>query len=110
MKLLNKFIYVCLLGFSSLSAFSMPEKLYLDSKEMDYSEDRFHIHLGNNVWVESNCLYRDERGMYTLESNVIKSIGVNHKEYERTWKCPYCYNHWPIGVACQNKDCPSKYK
>jgi len=118
MTMLKRIISALLLlmtVISSVSAFTMPDKIYVDSKEMDTTQDRFRIHLGHNVWVEANTMYRDESGMFTLESNLIRGMGNGiakdvKGEYERTWKCPYCYKYWPVGQACQNKDCPSKYK
>jgi hypothetical protein len=46
-------------------------------------------------------------GMFTYERDVLKD---SNKEYEKRWKCPYCNRYWKIGQACQNADCPSKYK
>lgn len=102
-KILSLLLIAC-----SLSAFTFPEKLYIDSKEMDTSNDRFRIHLGHNEWVECNSMFRDETGLFTTEASIIRS-GAKC-EYQRTWKCPYCYNYWPIGTPCQNSGCPSKYK
>lgn len=44
-----------------------------------------------------------------IESGIF-TYNDKNVEYQKTWKCPYCYQLWPVGTACQNKHCPSKYK
>ena len=85
-------------------------RMYIDSNELDMSHDKFHIHLGHNVWIETNAMSRDESGLYTLESNILNKSNSPRADQQRTWKCPYCYYYWPIGTACQNASCPSRYK
>lgn len=97
-----------LLLAGSLSA-KLPEKIYLDLKDVDFSEDRIYIHLGHNEWMESNTMYADEQGIFTMNSNIVCKSNVREK-YEKTWKCPYCFRHWPVGKPCGNADCPSKYR
>lgn len=94
-------------SFSYIEAYVSPARIYIDSEEMETNEDRFRIHLGQNVWIEANAMYRDESGMYTLDANVLRGLT---NQYEKKWKCPYCYRYWPIGRACENKDCPSRFK
>lgn len=86
------------------------DKMYVDEDEMKSSHDAFHIHLGHNVWIQTNQLHRDKRGLFTYRASIAKSMKNASYGYEKKWKCPYCYNYWPIGTPCQNKDCPSKYK
>lgn len=99
-------IVVTLLG--SLSSLYSQDKFYIDYDSLNTSEDAFHIHIGQNVWLQTNVVYKDEKGFYALENNLFR-LGYN-TEVERKWKCPYCYNYWPLGKACSNKDCPSKFK
>ena len=106
--MIMKLITICALTFSSTSALTLPDRLYIDTNEMDMSTDKIYIHLGENVWIESTAIYRDEEGIFTLNQNVVRSKGLK-SEYERKWKCPYCYKYWPVGTPCKNKDCPSKY-
>jgi len=96
------------LGFSALHA--TEERMYIDSNELDMSHDTFHIHLGHNVWIETSAMHRDETGLYTFEGNILNSRNSPKVEQQKMWKCPYCYHYWPIGTACQNSSCPSKYK
>ncbi len=105
---MKKFSLLCLMILATMSPINATEKIYIDKDEMKTSQDAFHIHLGNNVWIETNTVHRDITGFYTFEGNLAK--GAYKGEYKKTWKCPYCYNYWPIGTPCQNKDCPSKYK
>ncbi len=85
------------------------EKIYLDSKEMDISQDRFKIHIGHNTWIETFSVSRDEKGLFTFETNIVKSLTGTQVTYRNEWKCPYCFNWWPMGKGCQNSDCPSKF-
>jgi hypothetical protein len=80
--------------------------MYVDGNDLKEEEGSFRIHIGGNVWVQTNTMHRDCTGLYTYESEIKMLNG----EYQRTWKCPYCHLHWPIGKSCKNKDCPSKYK
>lgn len=66
------------------------------------------FHIGENIWLQTECIHRDESGLYTLERDVLQD-GVK-AEHQKMWKCPYCHRYWPIGTACQNPECPSKYK
>lgn len=97
-----------LLMSNTLSAFDIGEKIYIDSKEMDISNDRFRIHVGHNKWIETSSLTRDERGLFTLESNVVRSM-KDSTQYAEEWRCPYCYNWWPMKKKCRNEKCPSKF-
>ena len=116
LKRMIKFGLLSMFALSSLSAMQMTDvtaKMYIDDEEFTAHTkgDAFHIHIGNNVWLVTNTVHRDATGMFAYECNLSKSLGVGYQmEYERKWKCPYCYNYWPIGKPCGNKDCPSKYK
>lgn len=82
---------LCLFSKSPLEGYSEPETcsyLYIDSSPYGITSDGLLIHIGSNVWVNSN----------------------KATEHVRYWKCPYCYKHWPEGVTCQNPNCPSKYR
>lgn len=94
------------------SVFQSQDRIYLDSDDFNSNEesDEFHIHIGENVWLVTNTIHRDSTGIFAFDSSVRRSIKDSKREYERKWKCPYCYNYWPIGTACQKVDCPSKYK
>lgn len=107
----------CMLALSSLSAYSTPdslEKMYIDDDEFTSKTegDAFHIHIGNNVWLVTNTVHRDSTGLFAYECNLSRSLNTKgiSMEYEKKWKCPYCYNYWPIGKPCGNANCPSKYK
>lgn len=97
----------CIIGAS--------EKLYIDSDELDTHACGMFIHVGHNVWLETKSIHSDERGIFTLESDIVRLEAATkcisgHNAYTQQWKCPYCYNYWPIGQACQNANCPSKYR
>ena len=96
----------------SLEKYGDSDKLYIDEEEMKSNTDAFYIHLGHNVWVHTNSVNKDKKGLYTYRASIARSMNIKGVQcaYERTWKCPYCFNHWPIGTPCQNKDCPSRYK
>lgn len=113
LKRIVSFGILSLLCLVSLSAINVHEKMYIDNDEFNTHTkgDSFHIHVGNNIWFMTNTVHRDDTGMFAYECNLIKSIGKGYQmEYERKWKCPYCYSYWPIGNPCGNKDCPSRYK
>jgi len=101
-------------SFCHAAAFQIKDKMYIDvdSFKANTKGDEFYIHVGNNVWLVTHSIHRDASGVFAYEENLSKTLGgPGYKcEYEKKWKCPYCYNYWPIGTACQNKDCPSKYK
>lgn len=104
-KQIGKFFVLSLMIFSSLSA----SRMYINDEDLDNGENAFHIHIGDNVWIQTDTIHRDKTGLYTFESRILREKDTRN-EYEKRWKCPYCYKYWPIGTACQNKDCPSKYK
>ncbi len=87
-------------------------KVYIDPDEFNAESEIFRFHTGNNIWLETHSVHRDHQGLYTFDVDVIRSLcGRTLKtEYQKSWKCPYCYHYWPLGTSCQNKDCPSKYR
>lgn len=113
----NKAIFLLIMlisSFTGLNAgtFHIQDKMYIDSDYFDVSTtgNEFYIHTGNNDWLVTHSINRDSTGMFAYESSLSKFIDGNKMEYERKWKCPYCFNYWPIGKSCGNSDCPSKYK
>lgn len=110
LKQFSKLFVLSLMMLSSVSAINASEKMYINDEDLDYKQDSFRIHTGHNVWIETDTIHRDESGLYTFEDRIVRSkVGVK-SEYKKKWKCPYCYQYWPIGTACQNEDCPSRYK
>lgn len=108
---MKKLIVSLLLGVCCIGNAS--DKVYIDEDELKHGQDAFYVHMGHNVWIHTDCVHRDERGLFTYECNISRSAkGLPGFEcaYEKRWKCPYCYNYWPIGTPCQNSECPSKYK
>lgn len=105
LNFLSKTLFVCLMSVSAISA---AEKIYIDDESLDYKQDSFHIHIGNNVWLETDTVHRDKSGLYTFDTNLLRSKSIKN-EFKKTWKCPYCYQYWPLGTKCQNSECPSKY-
>ncbi len=95
--------------FESLEASS---KRYIDGDDFSANAlgDSFHIHVGNNIWLTTNTIHRDSTGLFAYEYTLSREISGCNMEYEKKWKCPYCYNFWPIGKPCGNKECPSKFK
>lgn len=104
---MKKLLLISLFAFSALNA---ADKVYIDEDELKSSQDAFYVHLGHNVWMHTNHINRDETGLYVYEHNIARSMTMVGYEYEKKWRCPYCYSYWPQGTACQNKDCPSRYK
>jgi hypothetical protein len=102
--------FLSLASFNSLCAINLKEKMYFDAEEFeaDALGDAFHIHIGNNVWLETNSVHRDGSGMFAYQGS-LRRLGHN-AEYEKKWKCPYCYHYWPLGRGCGNSECPSRYK
>jgi hypothetical protein len=84
------------------------EKLYVDCNEVDMSTGIIYVHTGNNVWISAGAIHRGCNGLFVCESEISKS--VSRSGYEKSWKCPYCYQYWPIGKPCGNPSCPSKYR
>lgn len=116
LKRIMNFGLLSIFSLSTLSAFETPsisEKMYIDSDEfkVDALGDDFYIHVGDNIWLVTNSIHRDATGLFSYECNLRKSTSPDYKmEYEKKWKCPYCYRYWPVGKSCGNQDCPSKYK
>lgn len=105
---LKKFSVLLLIALGTFSMGNATEKFYIDNDELEVTQNAFHIHMGNNIWIETNAIHGDDSGIFTFENSILCSL--NSDEYEKKWKCPYCYRYWPIGTACQNAACPSKYK
>jgi len=110
--MLSKLLYAYIF---TMSAFCVAEEpTYIDDDDFSVKNDSFYIHLGHNVWINTDTVHRDKTGLYFYESSikcsVVKSGKTSFLTHDKTWKCPYCYSYWPIGRSCGNKDCPSKYK
>ena len=107
----EKIIAGCFLFLTFLGIFSIlqaDQRVYIDIDAIDTFENAFHIHEGNNIWIETKAIHNDETGFYTFESE-IKHDDKLKKEFAKSWKCPYCYHMWPNDVfPCQNLDCPSR--
>lgn len=108
-KQLGNLFVASMLIINSLSAIDLSKKVYINEEDLNYKQDRFRIHTGGNVWIETDTLHRDETGLYAFEYRIAREA-ERRDEYQKKWKCPYCHQFWPIGQACQNTDCPSKYK
>ena len=110
--ILTFIVLFCGMRVCSLSAIEISEKMYINDDEFSTKTegDAFHIHIGNNVWLVTNTVHRDSTGLFAYECNLSRAMGSVKLDYVKQWKCPYCYHYWPIGQACGNKDCPSKYK
>lgn len=111
-KAIQKFILLSLIFLSTASALELEDKMYINENQLKSSYDRFHIHLGENVWIETTALNRDEQGLFTFETNIITEANSKsfNDEYVKKWQCPYCHKFWPYGSACQNTGCPSRFK
>jgi len=92
-----KYLLALLLLSTSLQASS---RLYIDSSDLEISEDTFYIHLGGNMYSATGAIFNDESGLYILETNM---------DFQKKWKCPYCHMMWPVKSPCKNAECPSKY-
>lgn len=99
-------------AFCNASSFPSPEKIYIDAEDFqsNIEGDEFYLHVGENVWFVTHTLHRDSSGMFAYDYYIKRSLKEGKREYERKWKCPYCYNYWPIGTPCQKADCPSRYR
>ncbi len=108
------FLLLTSISFCHADIFFSGDRVYVDADafKSNTDGDEFYIHTGNNIWLVTHTIHRDAKGMFAYESNLARStFGPGHKvEYQKKWKCPYCYSYWPIGTPCQNPDCPSKYK
>ena len=105
---MKKLLLMALLCTSSMYASESidEEKIYIDTNDLSEDVDSFHIHLGHNVWIETNAVHKDCTGTFTYQCNVMH----RNAQYEQKWKCPYCYHYWPMGSSCKNPNCPSKFK
>jgi hypothetical protein len=103
-----RMLFLFSMFLTTLFSVNANEKIYIDSNELDSSENNFKIHVGHNMWLETETVHRDSTGLYTFENNIVRSL--KNAEYQRQWKCPYCHAYWPEGIRCQNPKCPSKYK
>lgn len=85
-----------------------PERLYVDMDSVSTFENTFHIHQGNNIWIETNSIHNDGTGFYTYYSEIKHDDDDLNEEFAKFWKCPYCFYVWPQDVfPCQNSECPS---
>lgn len=97
---MKKFILSFLI-ITSLSA----GKVYINEEDIDIGGNTIYIHEGGNIWREAFSIESDSYGVYFVENE----IPGKKMQQVKKWKCPYCHMMWPIGVKCQNADCPSKY-
>lgn len=111
MKNVKLIVFLLAFVFSSFSFLEATEKFYIDEKELCFEKDTFHIHIGENVWIQTNTLHKDETGTFVYDYDLLKILDQETEmlEYQKTWKCPYCYNYWPLRISCQKIDCSSKY-
>src|ERR1700676_5398232 len=100
------YLFFFIMVISSLSALEN-DKIYIDEDDFSNEKDAFHVHIGNNLWIKTNTVHRDCSGLFTYECNISMMSGMK-AEYEKTWKCHYCYNYWPIGNPCGNPSFRSK--
>jgi len=99
-------------GMCQAAAFQAQDKMYIDSESFKANTkgDEFYIHTGGNVWLITHTINRDATGMFAYESNISRCMKGVKTEYERKWRCPYCFQYWPMGQSCANAACPSKYR
>lgn len=111
-KLTKIFLFLSIVygTFCYADVFHTADRIYIDPEDFssNIEGNEFHLHIGQNVWLITHTIHRDCTGMFAFESYLKKMKG--QREYQRSWKCPYCFNYWPIGTPCQKTDCPSKYK
>lgn len=110
-RMIINFALLSAFTLTNLPAIEMPifsQRIYMDEKDLSNDEFGFHNHIGENIWIGMETVHRDSTGLFAYECDVFRS--EISTEYEKKWKCPYCHHYWPIGKACGNKDCPSKYK
>lgn len=105
---MKKFIFIALISLTT--TICADERLYIDEKELCCRQDSFYIHKGQNMWINTPTVHRDETGLFTYETDIKRSKIDPKGAYEQKWKCPYCNQYWNKGTPCQNSDCPSKYK
>lgn len=112
MYTIKKLCFLSIFLIVTVSNLHSEDKIYIDNDELNMSQDTFRIHTGHNVWIETNAVFRDSTGLFTFESNITRSLNdkIPNLAYEKSWKCPYCYQYWPVGSPCKNPNCPSKYK
>jgi len=115
--MLKKLFFSCLILTGCINAthaltIDSEEEFYIDDDEIASNTvgDAFHIHIGNNIWLISDFDPRNANNLFTNKCNVNQSNNLSKVAYERKWKCPYCHGYWPIGKACQDPNCPSKYR
>lgn len=102
---------LCIVSAINAEGINDEQRVYMDDSEIEMQDDAFHVHIGNNVWLVTESVENGTSDMNTREFNISKSISnSNEMAYQKCWKCPYCHNYWPIGKACQNPNCASKYK
>src|SRR5688500_8893152 len=77
---------------------ALEDKIYINDEDIKATYDKFYIHQGDNIWLETNSLHRDSSGLFTLQTNlsILQNKGPN-VEYVKKWRCPYCNHYWPIG-------------
>jgi len=110
LKILKKLCIPCLVFLGLFSELNASHRLYFNIEEMGTERGIYYIPSGQGIWVESYQVHQDETGYYVLESDLVspEDAELLNPELAKTWKCPYCYHYWPIGVwLCPNKDCPS---
>jgi hypothetical protein len=95
---MKKLLFLCL----CVANLGASDQIYIDSADLDIREDSFFVHKGENIWIETQSVYTDDHGLYYVENK-------KPKQMVKKWKCPYCFNYWPIGEKCKNAQCPSKY-
>lgn len=112
--MLKRLIVLCFVMLAYVSGaeagFLNNDKMYVDQKDVCSKQSTFRIHIGGNEWILTKTMHRDETGLFTFENEILKDHNGLIMGYEKQWRCPYCYNYWPLGKPCGNEFCPSKYK
>jgi len=107
--MLRQTILLSIIFLNSLIPAFADQRMYIDSDEVCQRQDAFRIHIGHNNWIQTKTVHRDYSGMY-IDVSEIQFEKVNDiMEYQKSWKCPYCFYYWPIGTPCGNEQCPSRY-
>jgi hypothetical protein len=88
--------YLLCILMMSFSLFSS-ENMYVASHEIVISGNSIYAHLQDNVWVKTNAVNCDEKGVYIKYDD--------HFMYERWYRCPRCGSFYDSFGDCTNPSC-----
>jgi hypothetical protein len=107
--MIKKIFTLALMALGCLSSAQCSVKLFFESEEIDFFDDKYYLHLGYNKWLSSSEIFEEDGEIFVYSDSIDINLDNLTGEYVNKWCCPYCHYYWPEQQPCQNKECPRHY-